>query len=286
MSDCVLFAAFFALLGTFGNAIPPTCKIPPDNSIDVQFGNVTLLANKDYKSLLEKVFGRDFMSMPSIKDRYPKQGQAAFKAPEWVRAKYAHLYKTIVPTLSQGVEHEQVELKAKNDARKEIAQVIRAKGAIHRVNLITDSHQILDDHGKLIDVSPRVDIPNLLKQQRILLHLLMTIDRVLRKHGISYTISGGTLLGMHRHGGFIPWDGDVDITVSASAFKKMADLEASEWDSTPNPQMWYQTQKSDPSYNGAAAPYMAHLRWLESDYVEYKVRDWHNGLQVDIMKYA
>ena len=237
------------------------------------------MANKEYKAILYKVFNVD-LSLPPIKDRYPKQGKAAFAAPKWARAKYPQLYNR-----SRSLK--------RRPQRKEMAKAVREEGARYRHSLTTNGHQIRDDYGKLIDVSPRVDVPNLLKQQSILLQLLIRMDKVLRKHGIQYTISGGTLLGMHRHGGFIPWDGDVDVTVSAADFDKMADLDASEWDSasnvdnnTPNhPQIWYQTQKSDRYYNGKAAPYMAHLRWLESDYSEYKARDWHNGLQVDVMKF-
>lgn len=40
---------------------------------------------------------------------------------------------------------------------------------------------------------------------------LVELDRVCRQLGIGYFICGGTLLGWRRHGGYIPWDDDMDV---------------------------------------------------------------------------
>ena len=52
------------------------------------------------------------------------------------------------------------------------------------------------------------------------LKMLCQIDKACRDNGIKYSITGGTLLGAVRHGGFIPWDDDIDILMLRPEYKK------------------------------------------------------------------
>ena len=51
------------------------------------------------------------------------------------------------------------------------------------------------------------------ERQQIQLEMLREIDTFCRQKGIRYSLSNGTLLGAIRHGGYIPWDDDVDIVM-------------------------------------------------------------------------
>lgn len=61
-------------------------------------------------------------------------------------------------------------------------------------------------------------------QKKINLELLVYFDKVCRENGIHYSLTGGTLLGAIRHGGFIPWDDDVDVFMTRPEYKKLSDV--------------------------------------------------------------
>ena len=37
------------------------------------------------------------------------------------------------------------------------------------------------------------------------------MNKILEKHNIKYVAVAGTVLGLNRHGGIIPWDNDIDL---------------------------------------------------------------------------
>lgn len=49
--------------------------------------------------------------------------------------------------------------------------------------------------------------------------LLAIVDAVCEQLGLDYWMDWGTLLGAKRHGGFIPWDDDVDIAMTRSHYE-------------------------------------------------------------------
>ncbi|MBP3251968.1 MAG: LicD family protein [Prevotella sp.] len=64
--------------------------------------------------------------------------------------------------------------------------------------------------------------------QQHTLPILLTVDKILREHQLNYYISDGTMLGAVRHGGFIPWDDDVDIAMPRPDYEQLV-AHGSEW---------------------------------------------------------
>ncbi len=57
-------------------------------------------------------------------------------------------------------------------------------------------------------------IPEMMKRYwAAQLEVLATVDRICKKHDLTWFANYGTLLGAVRHKGYIPWDDDLDITM-------------------------------------------------------------------------
>ncbi len=64
------------------------------------------------------------------------------------------------------------------------------------------------------------------QMQQVYLELLREFDGVCQANGLRYDLCGGTLLGAVRHGGFIPWDNDVDVCMPRPDYERMLKLKA------------------------------------------------------------
>jgi lipopolysaccharide cholinephosphotransferase len=58
--------------------------------------------------------------------------------------------------------------------------------------------------------------------------MLNEINALCEKHDIEYWIDAGTLLGAVRHGGFIPWDDDIDLCMTRSNYNRFIAIAHSE----------------------------------------------------------
>ena len=60
------------------------------------------------------------------------------------------------------------------------------------------------------------------------LEILKAVKTICDRHGITYLIDSGTLLGAVRHKGFIPWDDDVDLCFRREEFERFVDVARAE----------------------------------------------------------
>ncbi len=62
--------------------------------------------------------------------------------------------------------------------------------------------------------------------QQYILQVLREVIHVLDELEIPYYMQGGTMLGAIRHGGFIPWDDDVDLGIPRADYERLLTLVA------------------------------------------------------------
>ena len=74
------------------------------------------------------------------------------------------------------------------------------------------------------------------------LDLLNEFMRVCNKYGIKYYTAAGTTIGALRHGGFIPWDDDIDVMMTREEYRKLEKIASKEF---CYPYFW-QTEATDP----------------------------------------
>ncbi len=67
-----------------------------------------------------------------------------------------------------------------------------------------------------------VDGELLKRYQQVLLRMAEDIISVCEEKKIFYQLSGGTVLGAVRHGGFIPWDDDIDLNILSKDVGRLA----------------------------------------------------------------
>ncbi len=109
------------------------------------------------------------------------------------------------------------------------------------------------------------------------LAILQEIDSICQKHHIRYWLDGGTLLGAVRHGGFIPWDDDIDIAMPKEDMERFIHIAPPEL----SKELYLQAPQIDPD---SKEP-IVKIRNLNSFYVEGAdnlTAKYPKGLFVDI----
>lgn len=113
--------------------------------------------------------------------------------------------------------------------------------------------------------------------QMKILEVMKYIDRICRENSITYFIMGGTALGAVRHGGFIPWDDDLDIFMTPAEYVRFKVAMEKDGSQKFIIQEWRTTEK----YLEYAKVRMNGTTFIEESFKDRK--DLHQGIYVDIM---
>jgi lipopolysaccharide cholinephosphotransferase len=113
--------------------------------------------------------------------------------------------------------------------------------------------------------------------QKRILEIMLFIDELCHMNNIDYYIMGGTALGAVRHGGFIPWDDDLDIFMSPSDYRRFKEVLKKSNNNMFELQEW----KVVENYLEYAKVRMNGTTFIEEVYKDRK--DIHHGIYVDIM---
>lgn len=82
------------------------------------------------------------------------------------------------------------------------------------------------------------------KAQLRLLDMAIYLQETAKKIDVPCRLDGGNVLGAMRHGGFIPWDDDIDMVVDYKDFKRLCDYLKAH----PHPQFVLQDNDTDPGF--------------------------------------
>lgn len=117
----------------------------------------------------------------------------------------------------------------------------------------------------------------ILQLQNKILEIASYIDAFCEENSIDYCLMGGSALGAKRHGGFIPWDDDLDIFMTPDNYERFRELFREKGDHD-----LYYLQEYGLQVNGNVT--VPKLRMNNTTLIEELTKDWkiHQGIFVDI----
>lgn len=107
--------------------------------------------------------------------------------------------------------------------------------------------------------------------------ILDVIHGVCSKQNLRYTLAYGTLIGAVRHGGFIPWDDDIDLIMPRDDYEMLLSI----WNDVAPEGYILQNVRTNPDYTNTFSKVRKdHTTFLQDEVETAKM--YHKGIFVDI----
>ena len=108
------------------------------------------------------------------------------------------------------------------------------------------------------------------------LEILKVFDRFCREHDLKYSLYAGSMLGMIRHKGFIPWDDDLDVCMSRAEYDRFIQL----WAQEPPQGYILQNKENSPGFWQSFTKIRKdHTTFLQE---EREAGKYHTGIFLDV----
>ncbi|MDD7578772.1 MAG: LicD family protein [Elusimicrobia bacterium] len=118
-----------------------------------------------------------------------------------------------------------IKIKYKSIDKKQY--LIDIHNAINTINDINYKQNLIMDY--FIDAKMAKPATGALRQRQLLnVELLKEFVRICNKFNLDYWLDYGSLLGAKRHGGYVPWDDDLDIAMEQESLDKFKQIVNSE----------------------------------------------------------
>lgn len=115
-----------------------------------------------------------------------------------------------------------------------------------------------------------------LELQEKILEIMIDVDKFCKENSVEYCLMGGSALGAKRHGGFIPWDDDLDIFMTPDNYEKFRE----KFKDIGDKDKYYLQEWG--AVDGMVT--IAKIRMNNTTYIEESIKDWdiHHGIYIDI----
>lgn len=109
-----------------------------------------------------------------------------------------------------------------------------------------------------------------------ILEIMVYVDKFCSDNQIDYCLMGGSALGAKRHGGFIPWDDDLDIFMTPDNYEKFRQA----FNNSGDKERFYLQELG--AFDGMVTT--AKVRMNGTTYIEESIEnyDLHHGIYIDI----